>query len=173
METRQIYFYTATIYQWKPLLKTYNFEPIILNSMEYLHDKGCIKVYGFVIMPNHIHLIWEILQYNGKESPVASLMKHTSHEFQSQLRQRHPEALNDYIVDWTSRQYNFWQPKPDWFLLYKEETIRQKLDYVHFNPMRGKWSLVGDPSDYLYSSARFYEKGVRDFSFLYDYRDWC
>jgi hypothetical protein len=37
--------------------------------------------------------------------------------------------------------------------------------------MKGKWSLVNDPSEYYYSSCRFYEKGVNDFEFLEDYRD--
>ena len=51
-------------------------------------------------------------------------------------------------------------------------TIEQKLNYIHLNPMRGKWSLVNDPTEYYYSSCRFYEKGINDFEFLNDYRDW-
>src|SRR5215217_4127446 len=155
MQLREIYFYTATIHQWKPLLQTYNLEPVILDSLSYLHGKGCIKVYGFVIMPNHMHLIWEFLQNNGKESPAASLMKYTAHEFQTTLREKNPLVLKEYMVDWSSRRYNFWHPKPDWFLLYKQKTIEQKLKYIHLNPMRGKWSLVSDPIDYPYSSAMF------------------
>lgn len=34
--------------------------------------------------------------------------------------------------------------------------LHQKLDYMHANPVSGKWSLVGDPAKYRYSSAGFY-----------------
>jgi putative transposase len=43
---------------------------------------------------------------------------------------------------------------------------KQKLDYIHFNPVRGKWRLAKDDISYYYSSARFYETGVDEFGFL-------
>ncbi len=38
--------------------------------------------------------------------------------------------------------------------------LEQKLDYIHANPISGKWNLVDDYANYEHSSARFYEKGV-------------
>jgi putative transposase len=172
MLERELYFYTSTIYQWKTLLGDYNFEPIIVQSLSYLYNKECIKVYGFVIMPNHIHLIWEIIQNNGKESPASSLMKFTAHQFQDMLKQRAPDVLSQFKVGTESRKYNFWQEKPDWFLLNNTSTFEQKLNYIHLNPMRGKWNLVKDPNQYYFSSSLFYEKQVKNFDFLEDYRDW-
>jgi len=61
MELDEIYFYTASILDWIPLLRTEKFKLIVLNSLVHLIEKEKIKVYGFVIMPNHIHLIWETL----------------------------------------------------------------------------------------------------------------
>ena len=171
MLQKELFFYTATIHHWKPLINDFNLQPVIIQSLSYLHKKECIKVYGFVIMPNHIHFIWELLQNNGKESPVASFMKFTAHEFQSRLERDSPNVLKQYRVDWHSRNYNFWQPKADWFLLSQLSTIEQKLNYIHIDPMRGKSSLVNDPAEYYYSSCKFYEKGINDFEFLKDYRD--
>jgi putative transposase len=172
MLEQEIYFYTATINGWKTLIKDFNLEPVIIESLSFLSQKQHIKVYGFVIMPNHIHLIWELLQNNGKESPVSSFMKFTAHEFQQVLKEKSPSTLSGYAVDWHGRKYNFWHPKADWFLLNQSGTIEQKLNYIHLNPMRGKWSLVSDPSEYHYSSCKFYERGIKDFDFLEDYRDW-
>jgi putative transposase len=172
MLEKEIYFYTATIHRWKTLIKDLNLEPVITESLSFLYDKKCIKVYGFVIMPNHIHLIWELLQNNGKESPVSSFMKFTAHEFQQRLKETSPATLREYAVDWHGRKYNFWHPKADWFLLNRRDTIEQKLNYIHLNPMRGKWSLVSDPSEYYYSSCKFYERGIKHFGFVQDYRDW-
>ena len=39
------------------------------------------------------------------------------------------------------------------------EGERRTLDYIHGNPVQGKWSLVNDFVEYPYSSARFYELG--------------
>ncbi len=172
MQLKSLYFYTATINGWKPLVKEYSLEPVIKQSLSYLHHKQCIKVYGFVIMPNHIHLIWELLQNNGKESPAASLMKFTAHGFQKILKEKGGSELMKYGVNWNSRDFNFWQPKADWFLLNQQTTLEQKLNYMHLNPMRGKWNLVSDPTLYYYSSCRFYETGVNDFDFLTHYRDY-
>jgi hypothetical protein len=41
-----------------------------------------------------------------------------------------------------------------------------KIDYIHFNPVSGKWNLAKDYLDYYYSSAGFYETGVDEFGFL-------
>jgi REP-associated tyrosine transposase len=82
MEFDKLYFYTSTIRNWIPILRDHNLEPIIVDSLNFLYQKGCIKLYGFVIMPNHMHLILEQLKLNGKEKPIASLMKYTAHCFE-------------------------------------------------------------------------------------------
>ena len=172
MEYGELYFYTSTIRYWTPILKQYHLEPIIIDSLNFLHTRECIKVYGFVIMPNHMHLILEQLKANGKETPIASLMKYTSHQFEKYLKTHDSEMLNKFIVDWVSRKVNFWLPHSHAFELDCEEIISQKLEYIHFNPLQEHWNLVKDPIDYPYSSARFYETGENNFPFLYDYRDW-
>ena len=79
MELERLYFSTATIIKWQMLLKPDKYRKIIIDSLSFLVHKNKIQVYGFVIMPNHIHIIWELLDLNGKEMPHASLFKYTSH----------------------------------------------------------------------------------------------
>lgn len=165
----KLYFYTATIHQWQTLIRDFKLEPIFLDSLSYLQQKGCIKVYGFVIMPNHIHLLWQLVKNNGKESPVASLMKFTAHRFEQVLGEKAPDALRNYRVNDLSRQFRFWQSAPDWFLLRLIPTIEQKLHYIHYNPMQEKWRLSDRAIDYPYSSLRFYVEGKSSFSFLQHY----
>ncbi|MCB0536767.1 MAG: transposase, partial [Bacteroidetes bacterium] len=62
-----IYFWTATINNWYQLLDNNELKEIILQSLKYLVDNELVKVYAFVIMPNHIHFVWQLLKMNGKE----------------------------------------------------------------------------------------------------------
>ena len=166
MELNRPYFYTATIYRWQRLLKEDAFKVIILDSLYHLVSHKKLKVYAFVIMPNHIHFIWELLGTNGKESVNASFMKYTAHRFQSELRKSSPYLLKYYKVDRNSRRYNFWQRDAYAFWLYEPKTIQQKLSYVHGNPCQGKWMLAESPLQYPYSSLAYYETGIDRFGFL-------
>ena len=103
------YFYTATILNWIPLLYNDQFKKIILNSLEFLVLKNKLIVYGFVIMPNHIHIIWQNLELNGKEMPYESFMKYTSHEFQTQLRLSDSDLFKHFLVKKSDRNTQFWQ----------------------------------------------------------------
>ena len=51
---------------------------IVVDSLQWLVQKGLVKIYGYVIMPNHIHLMWEQLQMNGKKFPKNSFEKFTA-----------------------------------------------------------------------------------------------
>ncbi len=72
MEIGEVFFWTATINQWQRLLWEDEYKNVILGSLEYLSNMGKIDVYAFVIMPNHIHLIWKTNGLNGKETPQGS-----------------------------------------------------------------------------------------------------
>jgi REP element-mobilizing transposase RayT len=168
MELGKTYFYTSTIVEWKSLLENDIFKDTIIQSLEYRSNKNLINVYGFVIMPNHIHIIIEMLKMNGKEKPIASLMKVTSHQFKKMLTN---DELINFKVDRESRNYQFWQRDPLPIELYSREVIEQKLDYIHNNPIQGKWSLCNDIIDYKYSSATYYELDRNDFGFMKHYID--
>ncbi|MFI5162799.1 MAG: transposase [Sphingobacteriales bacterium] len=171
MELGQLYFYTATILNWKHLLETDKFKQIILESMVHLIEKEKVKVYGFVIMPNHIHLIWENLTMNGKEKPHASFMKFTGHRFLEELRADDPALLEQFKVTRNSRNYQFWQRNPLPIRLYDRKILEQKLNYIHLNPLQEHWNLVSDPNDYLYSSCSFYEMEDKRYGWLTHYMD--
>ena len=60
MEIGKTYFWTATIRNWIHLMKDDRFKQIVISSLEFLSDKGLVDIFCFVIMPNHIHLIWRV-----------------------------------------------------------------------------------------------------------------
>ncbi len=171
IEIGEVYFWTATIRGWHKLLEATDFKEVIVSSLEYLSRTGKIDVYAFVIMPNHIHLIWKTKEMNGKEKAQSSFLKYTAHIFKQKLNERNPESLSLYKVDASNKQYEFWQRDSLAIHLYTTKVTFQKLDYLHNNPLAEHWSLAKDPCEYKYSSARFYFEGKDDFGFLKDIRD--
>jgi putative transposase len=160
----KIYFWTATIHNWLPLLETDNNKKIITDSLKYLSDKNFITVYAFVIMPNHIHLIWQQNELNGKETAKGSLLKYSAHLFLKQLQAEGQSLL--YEVNAANKKHEIWQRDSLGIEIYSRAVAKQKLDYIHFNPVSGKWQLAKDDISYYYSSAKFYETGVDEFGFL-------
>lgn len=74
------YFYTDTIHEFRHLLTNDELKMVCINSWKYLVDHNLVKIYAYVIMPNHIHLLWKMLSLNGKESPAGSFAKFTAHQ---------------------------------------------------------------------------------------------
>jgi len=164
-------FITASIHNFLPLLKGDSIKEIILSAISNLYEKKLLSVYGFVIMPNHIHFIWrEHLENRAeKESVKATFFKYTSHQFLKYLKQNCPEKLILYQVNKSDRKHQFWNRNPFQVEIFREHVFEQKLDYIHNNPIQPKWQLAGSEMEYKYSSIRFYENGVDEFGFLTNY----
>ena len=135
MKLGEIFFWTATINNWQRLLTEDKYKEVIISSLEYLSNENLIDVFAFVIMPNHIHLIWRINKMNGKESPQGSFLKYTAHLFKKMLKESQADQLNKYKIDAVNKSFEFWQRDPLAILLYSKETAVQKLKYIHNNPL--------------------------------------
>ena len=108
IEIGEMYFWTATINNWNHLLKEDKFKEVIIGSLQTLSEKGLIDVFAFVIMPNHMHLIFRTNRLNGKETVQGSILKFTAHEFKKILKDT-PAELVKYAVDAHNKKYEFWQ----------------------------------------------------------------
>jgi putative transposase len=171
MELNVIYFYTVAILNWQHLLESDKFKMIVIDSLKHLVKENKLIVYGFVIMPNHIHIILENKAMNGKEMPHASFMKFTGHAFLEELRGTNNPLLDNFKVDRYSRKHQFWQRRGLPIIMYDRKILEQKLDYIHFNPLQEHWRLVSDPNDYYFSSCSFYELNDNRFDWLTHYMD--
>ena len=160
----KIFFWTSTINSWYNLLEPDENKQLVVDSLKYLSDGKYITVYAFVIMPNHVHLIWKQNKLNGKETPKGSFLKYTGHKFLDYLIK--VGKSQSYTVDLSNKNHEIWQNNSLAIEIFSLEMAKQKLDYIHFNPLSGKWNLAKDELSYFYSSARFYETGIDEFGFL-------
>ena len=171
MELDEVYFWTDTIKGWNTLLSDDSLKKIIIDQLKWLTDRELISVYAFVIMPNHIHVAWEMLQLNGKEMPHASFNKWTSSQFLKQHRGSNAELLSLFTEVADDRKHRFWQRDPLAILMDSRGKLEQKINYIHLNPLQEKWSLASRAEEYRWSSAKFYEEGWDEFDILTHYRE--
>ncbi len=160
-----MHFHTATLNSWKHLLKHDEFKDIIIDSLRWLDANSRVKVYAFVIMPNHIHLLWNILE-TSPQHPAQSLASFTAHKFKEKLVKEQSALLNEYISTQADRDYHFWERRPKSINILNRPVAIQKLNYIHNNPLQEHWKLAKYPEDYHYSSAAYYIKGIKNFPFL-------
>lgn len=162
-------FYTATILEWKPLLQQDKYKHVVIESLRFLVTEKRITLNAFVIMSNHLHLIWQPLNEFTPDRIQHSLMSFTAHQFKNDLEINHPQVLSHFKVDAKDRDYQFWERNSLGVDLFNETVFMQKLDYIHWNPVKA--SLCSLPEEYYYSSAKFYESGVDDFGMLTHYNE--
>lgn len=171
MKGETIYFYTATVLNWEQILQEKERKEIILNSLRYLVEEKAAKVYAYVIMPNHLHLLWNPLKNKKYQNLQLSFMRFTAQKLLFQLKDSGYTHMDNFWVEKKDRNYQICQRNPLAIEMYSRKVIEQKLDYIHNNPVQGKWMLANSPIDYEYSSARFYESENLTHSFLSHYMD--
>ena len=162
-------FFTATILKWQHLLSD-EFKQIVVEAMNWLVEKRRCKIYGFVIMPNHIHLLWKIEVGFERAEVQGALLSFTAHEFKRKLKYNN-ERLANYKVNLVDRTFQFWEGDVMVKECWGEKFFEQKLDYIHNNPLQLHWNLADSPENYYWSSASFYENGEYIFRFITHYKE--
>ncbi|GAB4197656.1 MAG: hypothetical protein OHK0057_29670 [Thermoflexibacter sp.] len=86
-------FFTATIHEWQKLLKPDNYKQLIMGSLKFLVENGRIFLYGFVIMPNHIHLLWRMQEGHDERDVQRDFLKFTAQQIKFDLAAKSPESF--------------------------------------------------------------------------------
>src|SRR5690349_9465781 len=160
-------FFTASIKGVYQLLQHEKYKDIIVNSLRFLVEDKRIKLYAFVIMSNHIHLIWQMQPLIHPQHVQRDFLKYTAQKIKADLQKNHPAVLDYFRSDADDRYYQFWKRRSLSIELRTHKVYIQKLDYVHWNPVKA--GICKLPEDYKYSSASFYETGIDNWGFLSHY----
>jgi REP element-mobilizing transposase RayT len=160
-----MYFLTCTCYQWIQLFELTDSYDCVYRWFNYLTEGKIAKVIAYVIMPNHFHCI---LYFMGEEFDlnkiVSNAKRFMAYELISRLKITGRTGLLERLsVGLTEREINkkqkhrVFENSFDAKPIYSEPFLHQKLDYIHHNPVSGKWHLVNDYTQYVHSSAAFYD----------------
>ncbi|MFN8430112.1 MAG: transposase [Spirosomataceae bacterium] len=167
--TQALYFVTFTCYNWLPLIEKTKLYDNIYEWFRNLFSKN-IRICGYVIMPNHIHLlIFLPLESAELRIVIGNAKRFMAYEIVKRLKD---DKLLDFLENSVPAQerkkgkiHNIFKASYDAKECYSEAFILQKLNYMHKNPVSGKWNLAETYTDYQHSSARFYELNKTDYEF--------
>jgi len=161
-----LYFSTYTNLCWIPVLENDEYKNIIIDSLRFLVEDGRIVLYGFVIMPNHIHLIWQIGDKYKLKDVQRDFLKYTSQMIRFKMIESKDGVPSELIVNSRDRKVQIWERNGLSFMLFGYEMALEKLEYIHKNPMSKKWSLCNSIEEYKYSSYNFYFSKKNEYDFI-------
>ena len=157
-------FVTITNLEWKKLLKPDKYKDIVIDSLRFLVNQKRIILYAFVIMDNHLHLIWQMQAGIKSTNVQRDFLKYTAQQIKKDLMKNHPQVLERFKVNAKDRRYQFWERNALSIELSTEKVFQQKLNYIHQNPVKA--GLCELPEKYHYSSASLYELNTTEWEFL-------
>ncbi|VAV95149.1 hypothetical protein MNBD_ALPHA06-2198 [hydrothermal vent metagenome] len=141
-----IYFLTPTIRNWYYIFDRHDRWQIIADSLAYCQAAKGLKVFGYVFMLNHLHLMVGSKDVAGF---VRDFKRHTSKKLHANLAANEPNILSLFLGD--DGQYQFWKPdnQPKW--VESQGFFVQKMNYIHQNPVQKAY--VEQPEHWKWSSA--------------------
>jgi REP element-mobilizing transposase RayT len=153
------YYITFTLVEWLPLFAETIFASIIVNSLKHCASLKGLTIFGYCIMPSHVHLIVQS-QIRPLGSTIRYLKKYTASQmihivnsndiYSGHLKVFQAEA--DKIK--RNKNTKVWQDGFHPEIIFSNKFFFQKLNYIHNNPVVA--GLVSLPEEYYYSSARNY-----------------
>jgi putative transposase len=174
-DDEQIYFVSFATINWIDVFTRRIYKDILVESLAFCQKEKGLEIYAWCIMSNHIHLI-----IGTNKSPLAGIMrdlkKYTSVKILEAIENNIQESRREWMLwmferagkrNGNNKKYQFWQQNNKPIELSNAEMARQKLDYLHFNPVEA--GFTSEPEEYWYSSARDYagKKGLLEIKFLF------
>ena len=155
-EERQPHFLTATVVDWLPVFTRQETADILFSSWRYLQENQNMRLYGFVVLENHLHVV---AQSNNLPATWTRFKSYTARRIIDYLQQQRIEIFLQHMRSSLKarrgdRTYQFWQEGSHPQMIEGRPMLVQKLSYIHQNPV--KRGYVDKPEHWRWSSARNY-----------------
>jgi putative transposase len=156
------YFISFAIVYWIDVFTREKYFGSIVESLHYCRKKKGMEIYGYCIMPSHVHLIFR--SENGDPSGLIRDFKgFTSRKMLKIIEENQQESRKEWLLWMFERAgkknsnvkfRQFWQQNNKPIEIWSLKVFEQKLNYIHNNPLES--GFVTNPVDWKYSSARNY-----------------
>jgi REP-associated tyrosine transposase len=152
-----LHFITFSCYRRLPLLKTARARDIFVRELARVCAEYQFLLVGYVVMPEHVHLLISEPRKGTPSTVLQMLKQRVSKKLRKKPRRNSVGQLRLAFPEPVESIRSFWQARFYDFNVYTNRKKREKLEYMHGNPLtRG---LVKHPKDWPWSSWLFYVKG--------------
>ena len=166
VDSKGIYFITFTCHNWLPSIDMADAYQDVYKFFDTIKKHGN-DIVGYVIMPNHLHFLINYANTSKKLNMIIGTGKRfLAYDIVKTLKQKQQHQLLDILslaVEQKDRsrgkKHEVWKAGFDVKMCRTEKFLLQKLNYIHDNPVKGKWMLAKDSASYIHSSSLFYFKG--------------
>jgi len=156
------YFVSFATVNWIDVFTRDVYFAIMTESLDYCRKNKGMEIYGYCIMPSHVHLIFR--SASGDPSGLMRDLKgFTSRKLMKTIQDNPQESRREWMLWMFERagkknsnvkEKQFWQQSNQPIEIWSLKVFEQKLNYIHNNPVES--GFVTDPIDWKYSSARNY-----------------
>lgn len=151
------HFVTCTILHWIPIFTRKESTDIIFESLKYLQQTDNLKVYAYVILENHLHMI---IQSNEITKSMKKFKAHTAKEILQLLQKNNVITILEQLAFYKKAHkkdttYQLWQEGIQPKQIVDDKMMMDRINYIHNNPV--KRGYIDDAKHWRYSSARDYE----------------
>ena len=160
--TEEAYFITITTVGWIDVFTRLNQKYNIINALNYCQKNKGLEIYAYVIMSNHLHLLCKATNGFILSDVIRDFKKFTSKKILKTINEE-PESRREWMLEYFQKacqhlkreqQFKVWQYGDHAELVETNWFIKQKVSYLHNNPVKDK--IVTEPEEYYFSSARNY-----------------
>jgi putative transposase len=157
-----VYFVSfATVY-WIDVFTRQEYFKVLGDSIDYCRKEKGMELFGYCFMPSHIHFIFR----SDKEEPselLRDFKMYTSKQIIRSIQENPQESRKEWLLWMFERagkkkrnvsKYQFWQHHNKPIEIWSPKVAKQKLDYIHNNPVVS--GFVTEATEWKYSSARNY-----------------
>jgi len=157
-EGHHLFFVTTTVVDFIKIFTSDEYCQILIQNLDFYRQIYNFKIIAYVIMPNHIHLILWPQESRDLPKIMRDFKKYTSVEvrrlLENEKNSRILYLLRRSARGYKNQKYKLWMDRYDRLAIYSAQVLSQKMEYIHYNPVRAR--LVKQGIDWKYSSARNY-----------------
>ena len=159
-----LYFVSFATVNWIDVFTRQLYFNVLAESVTYCRLEKGMGLYCYCFMPSHVHFIFR----SSQEKPMELLRdfkKYTAKKIIEAIENNTQESRKEWLLWMFKRagkkqgnvsKYQFWQHHNKPIELWSEKVIKQKINYIHNNPVES--GFVTNVVDWKYSSARNFQE---------------
>ena len=162
-----LYFVSFAVVNWLDVFIRNEYKEVLIKSLKFCQENKGMEVFAWCIMSSHVHLVFRSIEGQKPELLLGDFKRFTSKELIKAIIENPKECRKENLLKQFEeagakssnvKKYQFWRHDNKPIELWTPKVIKQKIDYIHNNPVVE--GIVFEAHEYKYSSAVDYCGGI-------------